>query len=40
MILQQTTDNNADIENLVMKGDVENVQDQDPGADGLEQNME
>ena len=40
MILQQTKVNIDDIENLVMKGDVENVQDQDPGADGLEQNME
>ena len=40
MILQQTTVNTDDIENLVMKGDIENVQDQDPGADSLAQDME
>ena len=40
MILQQTKVNTDDIENLVMKGDVENVQDQDESAGQLGKDME
>ena len=40
MILKQTTFNTDDIENLVMKGEIENVQDQDESAGQLDKNME